>query len=67
MAERKIDQISVGNRSVGGCPGSLNKGNPIRDISSPGKAGGFLDRERALLMEKGWRFDPATSLWTPGN
>ncbi len=44
---------------------AINQGKPIRDIS-PTKGGGFLDRERALLQQNGWKFDPKTSLWSPG-
>jgi RHS repeat-associated protein len=44
---------------------AMSTGRPIRDVS-PMKAGGYLDRERNLLIEHGWIFDPQTSLWTPG-
>ena len=44
---------------------AIDKGRPIRDVS-PTKGGGFLDRERNLLRENGWKFDPETSLWSPG-
>jgi hypothetical protein len=44
---------------------AIDLGRPIRDIS-PTEGGGFLERERSLLMENGWRYDPATSLWSPG-
>jgi RHS repeat-associated protein len=44
---------------------AINLGRPIRDIS-PTQAGGFLDRERDLLIQNGWKFDSATSLWSPG-
>ncbi len=44
---------------------AMSTGRPIRDIS-PTQGGGFLDRERNLLMENGWRFDPKSSLWSPG-
>jgi hypothetical protein len=43
----------------------IDKGKPIRDVS-PRQAGGFLDRERALLRENGWKYDPKTHLWNPG-
>ena len=44
---------------------AMSTGRPIRDVS-PTQGGGFLERERNLLMENGWRFDPKTSLWSPG-
>jgi ribosomal protein S11 len=43
----------------------IDKGKPIRDVS-PNQAGGFLDRERALLRANGWKYDPETHLWSPG-
>ena len=44
---------------------AIDQGRPIRDIS-PTQGGGFLERERQLLQQNGWRFDPQTGLWTPG-
>lgn len=44
---------------------AMSTGRPIRDVS-PTQGGGFLVRERNLLMENGWRFDPKTSLWSLG-
>lgn len=44
---------------------AMSTGRPNRDIS-PTQGGGFLDRERNLLIESGWRFDPKTSFWSPG-
>ncbi len=44
---------------------AMSTKRPIRDIS-PTKGGGFLDRERNLLVEHGWKFDPQTSHWSPG-
>ena len=44
---------------------AIDKGQPIRDIS-PTKGGGFLERERGLLQQNGWKFDPQTGLWSPG-
>lgn len=43
---------------------AIDLGNPIRDIS-PTKGGGFLDLERNLLVQNGWKFAPATGLWSP--
>jgi hypothetical protein len=43
----------------------MNRGLPIRD-ASPGDTGGpFLNAERNLLRDRGWNYDPKTSLWTP--
>jgi len=50
----------------------LKTGNPIRDASVDPETGelanntGFLARERALLIQKGWSYSPATHLWSPG-
>ena len=44
---------------------AINQGKPIRDIS-PTKGGGFLDLERGLLEQNGWKFDSQTGLWSPG-
>lgn len=38
---------------------------PIRD-ASPGNTGGiFTNAERNLFTDRGWTFDPKTSLWNP--
>jgi len=38
---------------------------PIRD-ASPGDTGGlFLNLERNLLMDRGWKFDAKTTFWNP--
>jgi len=44
---------------------AIDQGRPIRDVS-PTQGGGFLERERALLQQNSWRFDPQTSTWSPG-
>jgi len=44
---------------------AMSTGRPIRDVS-PTQGGGFLERERNLLIDPGWRFDPQTYLWSPG-
>ena len=41
----------------------IDEGKPIRDIS-PTKGGGILDRERSLLIENGWRFNPSNGYWS---
>jgi hypothetical protein len=42
-------------------------GNPIRDLS-PDWGGGFLERERGVLIQRGWQFDPQTGYWSlPGH
>lgn len=42
----------------------IDLGNPIRDIS-PTKGDGFLDLERNLLIQNGWKFAPVAGLWSP--
>ena len=43
----------------------MRRGMPIRD-ASPGDTGGaFLNAERALLRDRGWRFDSQTNHWYP--
>ena len=43
---------------------ALSTRNPIRDLS-PNFGGGFLQRERAVPTEAGWKFDPTTGYWIP--
>ena len=49
----------------------MAKGLPIRDASvdAAGKlvdhSGTFLNAERNLLRDRGWSFDPSTTLWSP--
>ena len=38
---------------------------PIRDASPSDHSGAFLNAERNLLRNHGWRFDPKTSYWYP--
>jgi RHS repeat-associated protein len=52
------------NQNAKALQGAINEGKPIRDVS-PAKGGGFLDRERQLLRDNGWKFDPNTNLWQP--
>lgn len=40
---------------------------PIRDASPTDFRGIFLNAERALLGDRGWKFDESTSLWNPPN
>jgi hypothetical protein len=43
----------------------MREGRPIRD-ASPGDTGGmFLNAERNLLKDRGWRFDSQTNFWMP--
>lgn len=43
----------------------MSLGRPIRD-ASPGDTGGsFLNAERNLLREHGWRYDAPTGYWLP--
>jgi hypothetical protein len=48
------------------------KGRPIRDASVDPKTGelidypgSFLNAERNLLRQRGWTYDPGTTLWSP--
>ena len=49
----------------------MGKGLPIRDASVNPVTGalerntGFLRAERELLLNRGWRYDPATQMWHP--
>jgi len=52
------------NQNAKALQDAINEGKPIRDVS-PAKGGGFLDRERQLLRDNGWTFDPNTNLWQP--
>jgi RHS repeat-associated protein len=46
---------------------AIGTGNPIRDLS-PDWGGGFLERERGVLIQRGWQFDPQTGYWSlPGH
>ena len=38
---------------------------PIRDASPSDHSGAFLNAERNLLRNHGWKFDPETSYWYP--
>jgi hypothetical protein len=43
----------------------MRLGRPIRDVS-PGNIGGpFLNAERNLLRNHGWRFDDGSGYWLP--
>ena len=48
----------------------MAKGRPIRDASVDSRTGalrdntGFIKAERNLLRQKGWTYDPKTTLWT---
>lgn len=41
------------------------KGRPIRDTSPGDKRGQFLNAERNLLEDRGWKFDGKTNYWIP--
>ncbi|MBX3630611.1 MAG: hypothetical protein KF908_12025 [Nitrosomonas sp.] len=41
------------------------KGQPIRDASPGDKRGQFLNAERNLLENRGWKFDGKTNYWIP--
>jgi hypothetical protein len=49
----------------------MAKGLPIRDASVDAAGnrvqypGSFLNAERSLLTERGWVYDPDTTLWSP--
>jgi hypothetical protein len=48
----------------------MSRGIPIRDstVNSFGELinnTGFLRAERSLLQDRGWSFDPKTTLWSP--
>lgn len=43
----------------------MAKGRPIKDKSPGDKAGKFLNAERNLLRNHGWRFDAKTNFWLP--
>jgi hypothetical protein len=49
----------------------MSKGAPIRDASVNAVTGalkkntGFLRAERELLLNHGWEYNPATTLWSP--
>jgi hypothetical protein len=50
----------------------MNKGLPIRDAAVNLRTGelvdypgSFLNAERNLLRDRGWTYDPATTLWSP--
>jgi hypothetical protein len=49
----------------------MGRGLPIRDASVDPATGelinntGFLRAERYLLQDRGWSFDPKTTLWLP--
>jgi hypothetical protein len=51
--------------------GEMGRGLPIRDASVDPATGelinntGFLQAERYLLQDRGWSFDPKTTLWLP--
>ena len=51
----------------------MGKGQPIRDASVNPKTGalrdntGFLGAERNLLQNKGWTYDPKSTMWNPPN
>jgi RHS repeat-associated protein len=43
----------------------MRRGQPIRDASPGDRSGEWLNAERNLLKEHGWRFDASTNLWMP--
>ncbi len=43
----------------------IGKSKSIRDASPGDKKGLFLNAERNLLQNKGWKFDGVSKLWTP--
>jgi len=43
----------------------MGRGLPIRDASPGDGAGQFLNAERYLLKDRGWRFDAGTNYWMP--
>lgn len=43
----------------------MRRNRPIRDASPGDKRGVFLNAERQLLRERGWKFDTTTNLWMP--
>jgi hypothetical protein len=50
----------------------MGKGLPIRDASVdsagnwvPETNTGFLRAERGLLQDRGWTYDPKTTMWNP--
>ena len=45
----------------------MHRGQPIRDASSKDNSGWFLNAERGLLNDRGWKFDGSTNLWMPPN
>lgn len=52
-------------RNAGVLRQEMRRGLPIRD-ASPGDTGGvFLNAERALLIDRGWTFNPQTGYWMP--
>jgi RHS repeat-associated protein len=52
-------------RNAGVLRDEMRKGRPIRDASPNDGKGQFLNAERALLRDRGWRFDETTDLWMP--
>lgn len=43
----------------------MNRGLPIRDASPGDTRGQFLNAERNLLEDRGWKFDSQTNYWMP--
>ncbi|MGD8839061.1 MAG: RHS repeat-associated core domain-containing protein [Gammaproteobacteria bacterium] len=43
----------------------MRNGKPIRDASPGDKGGLFLNAERNLLENRGWKFDDKSNFWTP--
>jgi hypothetical protein len=52
-------------RNAGVLRDEIRKGQPIRDASPDDMSGPFLNAERSLLYERGWRFDKSSGLWQP--
>jgi hypothetical protein len=43
----------------------MRLGKPIRDASPDDADGIFLNAERYLLGERGWKLDKGTNFWMP--
>jgi RHS repeat-associated protein len=52
-------------RNSGVLRSEMNRGLPIRDASPTDTKGVFLNAERNLLQDRGWKFDKNTNFWNP--